>query len=155
MKNINDEPHEQAKVMLSTDVEAAPEEVIALVLDFEGLHRWHPGIENFQCEGNDVGAIRSYTFGGNPYRERLDAREPDHGAIRYTVLEGPLPIGEVDCRYQVSDNGESGAKIRWRADFFIGETMKDPMAQAVGLLQTATLELLKVRCETGQDLVAE
>ena len=138
------------EVELEFGVGAPPHDVAALLMDFEGLPRWHPGIEGWALEGSGAGAVRTYRLGGNPHRERLDER--DDRAIRYTILEGPLPLSEFHASYEVRD-AEGGSRITWRAAFVVMPQLEPAMGQAAKLLQISTLELLKAHLECGVALV--
>lgn len=133
-------------------VESSADEVAARLLDFTGLHRWHPGLEDPTVEGSGIGAVRSYRFGGQRVRERLDAVDDGRG-LAYTVLEGPLPITDLRARYELFElSGKT--RVVWSAEGGVARPeLADGMAGAAAALQDTSLRFLKIVTEEGVDLV--
>lgn len=127
------------------------DQVAARLLDFTGLHRWHPGLEDVRVEGSGVGAVRSYLLGEHRFRERLDAVDDERG-LSYSVLEGPLPVTNLSARYELI--GDAGAtRVVWSAEGDAPAELAEGMAAAAAALQNASLMFLKIVCEEGVDLV--
>lgn len=89
------------KVFVSTVINAPMERVWRTVSDFDGLPTWMPGMKTSEIEGGktptEIGAVRKLTMIGTTdiLRERLEELKPDEFTIVYSVLEGPIPVGDV------------------------------------------------------------
>lgn len=133
-------------------VVASPiDEVAARLMDFTGLHRWHPGIEDARVEGSGIGAVRSYLLGEHRFRERLDTVDEGRG-LSYSILEGPLPITNLSARYELFGDSET-TRVVWSAEGDVQPELAEGMARAAAALQSASLMFLKIVCEEGVDLV--
>ena len=79
----------------SAIIPAPAADVWAVVRDFDGIPRWHPGIESSELEtpGDSVGAVRRLTLGdGGEVREVLVALDDTTRTLVYEILTSPFPV---------------------------------------------------------------
>ena len=154
-ETIRADPDHDLEPSMRTTAEivvASPiDEVAARLLDFTGLHRWHPGLEDLRVEGSGIGAVRSYLLGEHRFRERLDAVDDVRG-LSYSILEGPLPVTNLSAQYELFGDAET-TRVVWSAEGDTSPELAEGMALAAAALQRASLMFLKVVCEEGVDLV--
>ncbi len=82
------------RVYYSTVIETPVDAVWALVRDFNGLPKWHPGIVDSELEqGTDVGCVRYFTLkGGAKMREKLLALSDEDRTVTYGILETGMKL---------------------------------------------------------------
>lgn len=110
------------EVSTTAVVNAGPEEVWALLRDFNGLGTWHPAMSLSVIEEGhgpeEVGAIRRFTYpDGSVVRERLTAFSDADRFYSYTVEEIALPISDYHATLAVSPAASGGATINWSVSF--------------------------------------
>jgi hypothetical protein len=110
------------EVSTTTTVNAGPEEVWALLRDFNGLGTWHPAMSLSMIEegrgAEEVGAIRRFTYSdGSIVRERLTAFSDADRSYSYTVEEIALPVSDYRATLAVSPATTGGAVIDWSVSF--------------------------------------
>lgn len=86
-----------AKAYASAVVPGSVEQVWLVVRDFDGLPRWHAGIEASRIEDDrpaaEVGCVRALTLaGGGVVRERLVSLDDVGRSYTYDILDSPFPI---------------------------------------------------------------
>lgn len=105
-----------------TTVSAGPDEVWALLRDFNGLGAWHPAMPPSAieegCGPEEVGAVRRFVMpDGSVVRERLTAFSDADRSYSYTVEETPLSVSDCHATLSVSPVTSGGATINWSASF--------------------------------------
>ena len=84
-------PEALASAIIPADAAA----VWAVVRDFNGIPRWHPGIRSCELEtpGDSVGAVRHLTLDdGGEVREVLAALDDTTRTLTYEILTSPFPV---------------------------------------------------------------
>ncbi|GAA3356244.1 MULTISPECIES: SRPBCC family protein [Saccharopolyspora] len=112
-----------ARSYASRVVPAAADEVWALVRDFGGLPRWHPGIGSSEVESGaspaELGAVRRLVVGdGGVVRERLVGLDDAARSCTYEITEGPFPVRSYRSTIRVLPITATGESfVEWYADY--------------------------------------
>lgn len=91
-------------------VDAAPDQVWALVRAFGDLGDWMPGIDSCRVEGQD----RLIEAGGNQIRERLVASDDAAMSLTYAIVDG-MPIDSHRATISVAPDG-NGTRVTWTVE---------------------------------------
>jgi hypothetical protein len=107
-----------AGVDMSIELEAAAQDVWALIGGFADLPRWHPAATKSE-ELRDGGRIqRRLTLqGGATILEQLDHRDDSSRSYSYTILTSPLPVASYRSELSVRDDGPRRCTVRWASNF--------------------------------------
>lgn len=123
------------KVTLSAEVAASPEEVWAVVGNFDDMS-WHPAV--FATEGtggNAIDATRVLTLGqegGPTINEILYKYSEDKMSYSYRITEVAvevLPVTNYSSHLTVKPRDGGGSIIEWRGAFYRGYPNNDPPAE--------------------------
>ena len=111
-----------AKSYASAVIPASVDEVWAVVREFDGLPKWHPGIAGSEIEGGGpelVGCVRVLTLGdGATVRERLTEIDDVDRRTSYQMLDGPFPIRSYLATIRLAPVTESGHTFaQWFAHY--------------------------------------
>ena len=126
------------RVYTSSVIDAAAEAVWALIRDFNGLPKWHPGIADSRIEGNwpsdRVGCIRNFRLkdGGN-IREQLLALSDFDLQCVYSILESPMGVENYVATMKltpVTDGNRTFAE--WSAEFDVSPARERRLAEDIG-----------------------
>ena len=103
-------------------INATPDVVWAKVRNFSGLGDWHPAVEKVEIiEGKDnqPGAIRVITLkGGGTIKEKLLKYSDREREMKYTILEGVLPVSNYKSEIEVKPGKAKGTTVvEWEGDF--------------------------------------
>lgn len=119
------------KVTLSTEVPAAPEEVWAVIGDFQDMS-WHPAIAVTEGEGgNEIDATRVLYLGaadGPTISEILYKYDAAQMTYSYRITDVDvevLPVTNYSSHLTVRPI-EGGSEIEWRGAFYRGDPNGDP-----------------------------
>lgn len=120
------------KVTLTTEVAAAPEEVWAVIGNFQDMS-WHPAVHSSVGEGeNALDATRVLTLGaeGGPTISEILYKFSDEKmsySYRITdVLVEVLPVTNYSSHLTVKPLDGGGSLIEWRGAFYRGYPNNDP-----------------------------
>jgi hypothetical protein len=106
------------KVAMKTTVNASPEKAWDVLGDFNGLPRFVAAVSESVVRGSGVGAVRTLTLaGGGQIRELLEAFDPDGRTLKYSILDGPLPVKNYLSTVRVTPTGDGRADIFWSSTF--------------------------------------
>ncbi|GAA3799955.1 SRPBCC family protein [Sphaerisporangium flaviroseum] len=110
------------EIATTATVNARPEEVWALLRDFNGLGAWHPAMPPSVIEEGHgpeaVGAVRRFEIAdGSVVRERLTAFSDADRSYSYTLEETALPMSDYHAMLAVSPAASGGATIKWSVSF--------------------------------------
>ena len=120
------------------DLNAAPDEVWALIGDFDAS--WHPLIANTTLIGSGIGQLRVIeTIDGKEIIERLDAIDNSARFYRYTSISG-IPASDYTGRLEVKPNG-AGSSVEWGAQYL-------PRGQGDVVVRTIVSTLFKTGLES-------
>ncbi|MCB1311253.1 MAG: SRPBCC family protein [Sedimentitalea sp.] len=151
------------KVTLSAEVAAPPEEVWAVIGNFQDMS-WHPAVfATTGSGGNDIDATRVLTLGaeGGPTISEVLYKHDD-AAMSYSyritdVLVEVLPVTNYSSHLTVKPAGDGKSLVEWRGAFYRGYPNNDPppelndeaaIAAVTGIYQ-AGLDALVARFATN------
>jgi mxaD protein len=106
----------------SVEIKASPKAVWALVRDFNGLHKWHPGFKNDVIKAgrnNTRGAVRTLTLGsGESFDEELLKFDDSKMFLRYRIVgDSPFPITHYVSTLHVRKGKGGITKVIWQGKF--------------------------------------
>ena len=131
-------------VTKSVDINAPASVVWDTVKDFDALNRWHPAVaktEIVEGTNNTVGAVRVLTLGdGGTIREKLVAWDGNGRSLKYTILEGVLPVSSYESTITVAESGADASKVTWTGNFKRKDTSATPAKDADDATATTTME---------------
>ncbi len=120
------------KVTLSVDIAAPPEEVWAVIGNFQDMS-WHPAVFSSTGEGgNDIDATRVLTLGqeGGPTISEVlykyDAAKMTYSYRITDVLVEVLPVTNYSSHLTVTPKDGGGSHVEWRGAFYRGYPNNDP-----------------------------
>ena len=151
------------KVTLSAEVAAPPEEVWAVIGNFQDMS-WHPAVfATTGSGGNDIDATRVLTLGaeGGPTISEVLYKHDD-AAMSYSyritdVLVEVLPVTNYSSHLTVKPADDGKSLVEWRGAFYRGYPNNDPppelndeaaIAAVTGIYQ-AGLDALVARFATN------
>jgi hypothetical protein len=121
------------KVAQTVDVARTPDQVWALVGDFDSIARWHPAVASSPADhGNDVGSKRTLTLrapGDPSFEEELVKYDAAAHRYQYRIEKVDpkiLPVNNYSAWFELSPNDQGGATVEWRAAFYRGYMLNDP-----------------------------
>lgn len=121
------------RVSQTVDIARSPDEVWAIIKDFDAIARWHPVIASSPADkGNEVGSKRMLTLRapGDPgFEEELtkyDAAGRSYGYRIEKVDPKVLPVNTYSATIEVRANPAGGSTVEWRAAFYRGYMLNDP-----------------------------
>jgi Polyketide cyclase / dehydrase and lipid transport len=120
------------KVTLTTEVAASPEEVWAVIGNFQDMS-WHPAVFSTEGEnGNEIDATRHLVLGqeGGPTIDevlyKFDAAGMSYSYRITDVLVETLPVTNYSSTLSVKPKDGGGSVIEWRGAFYRGYPNNDP-----------------------------
>lgn len=127
-------------------ISASPDDVWATVRDFGAIDEYVPPITNAELSGDGVGATRTLTLDdGAEVVERLDDLDDSSRTLRYSIVDGPLPIQNYEGVLSVQPIDESSCEVTWASTFEVSEASVEEMSTVFGDLYTAGLNGLRER----------
>ena len=128
----------------SIDINKPASVVWDVVKDFDALNRWHPAVaktEIVEGTNNTVGAVRVLTLGdGGTIKEKLLAWDGNGRSMKYSILEGVLPVSSYESTITVAENGANASKVSWSGNFKRKDTSATPAAGADDNTAKTTME---------------
>lgn len=127
-------------------ISAPADDVWQTVRDFGAIDEYLPPVATAELSGQGVGATRTLTLeDGAQIIERLDGIDEDARTLRYSIIEGPLPIENYESTLSVTAIDESACEVRWASDFDVVDAPEDEVASTLAELYTAGLAGLNER----------
>jgi uncharacterized protein YndB with AHSA1/START domain len=121
------------KVSQTVDIARTPDQVWAIVGDFDSISRWHPVIASSPADhGNEIGSKRTLTLKaeGDPhFDEELVKYDAAAHSYQYRIEKVDpkvLPVNNYSSWFEVQENPAGGSTIEWRAAFYRGYMLNDP-----------------------------
>jgi hypothetical protein len=108
------------KVEKSITIKADPAKVWAIVKDFGGIHKWHPGVASTKLEKKGEDTFRTLTFkdGGNVY-EKLRSADDASMKLKYEIISGTLPLTDYNASMTVTKGAKPGeTTVTWVGRFY-------------------------------------
>ena len=131
------------KVTKQVTINAPADQVWATVKNFDSLDKWHPAVESDKIvsgKNNEVGAERMLTLkGGGTIHEKLLAIDDKRYSMRYSILEGVLPVSDYTSTITVAAAGKDRSTVTWSGSFKRKDTSDKPAADANDETATKTM----------------
>lgn len=120
------------KVTVTAEIAASPEEVWAVIGNFQDMS-WHPAVFSTTGEGgNAIDATRLLTLGeegGPTLAEILYKYRPEKMSYSYRITEVDvevLPVNNYSSHLTVKPAANGTALVEWRGAFYRGYPNNDP-----------------------------
>ena len=134
------------EVSISTDLDARPGDIWAVVGGFNALADWHPAIVASEQSGKGPGATRVLTLGdGASIEEHQTARDDDAREYSYIILSGPLPVANYASTISVSEGENGGSVVTWSSSFEAAGVTDEEASAIITGMYVAGSEALKDR----------
>lgn len=121
------------KVTQTIDIARTPEQVWAIVGDFDSIARWHPAVASSPADkGNAIGSKRTLTLkapGDPSFDEELVKYDGAARTYSYRIEKVDpkvLPVNNYVAWFEVAPNAGGGTTVEWRAAFYRGYVLNDP-----------------------------
>ncbi len=126
------------------DILAPADVVWKTVRDFGAIDEYVPPITNADLSGEGVGAERTLTLvDGGHVVERLGAHDDAARTLRYSMVDGPLPVTNYEGTMSVEARGDSSCEVTWSSDFDVADASEAEVISTFAELYAAGLEGLK------------
>jgi hypothetical protein len=126
------------------DIPASADVVWETVGDFGAIDDYVPPITNAELSGVGVGAERTLTLvDGAQVVERLEAHDDAARTLRYSIVDGPLPVTNYEGTMSVEALDDSSCEVTWGSDFDVADAPEDEVVSTFAELYAAGLEGLK------------
>jgi carbon monoxide dehydrogenase subunit G len=113
------------KAVESIQIDAPPAKVWALLKDWGGMAKWHPGIAEVSVNGTE--RILNLKGGGRVVEE-LEAVDEAGMSLRYRMKDpGPVPVNNFSAQMSVAAAGAI-TTVNWRGAFYRAFLNNDPPA---------------------------
>lgn len=127
-------------------IPASAAEVWSTLRDFGTIDEYVPPIVNADLSSDGVGATGALTLDdGAEVVERLDARNDDTRTLKYSIVDGPLPIQNYEGVLSVTSIDESTCEVAWSSTFEVPDGSGEEMSSVFADLYAAGLTGLKER----------
>ena len=117
----------------TVNIARTPDQVWAIVGDFDSIARWHPVVASSPADkGNQVGSKRTLTLkaeGAPHFDEELIKYDAAAHSYQYKIDKVDpkvLPVNNYQAWFEVQANPAGGSTIEWRAAFYRGYMLNDP-----------------------------
>jgi mxaD protein len=118
------------QVTETVTIDAPVPTVWKAVKDFNGLNTWHPAVakdEIIEGQNNHVDAVRLLTLkDGGTIKEKLLVFNPAAHTIKYTILEGVIPVSDYTSTIRVTGAGTGKSLVTWSGHFMRKNTGDNP-----------------------------
>ncbi|MEF8816077.1 MAG: SRPBCC family protein [Salinibacter sp.] len=136
-----------ASVKEQIEIPAPADAVWQIVRDFGAIDDYVPPITSACLSGEGLGAERTLTLAdGGEVTERLTGRDEADRTLRYTLVEGPLPVKNYEGRLSVDSIDASSCAVTWASTFDVVDPPEEAVAATFSELYAAGLAGLKQRC---------
>lgn len=104
----------------SVALPVAPNRAWDVIKDFDGIHRWHPGVVNttlLEGANNQPMAARELDLGGGAWliSELLEWNAAER-RFRYRILKSPMPVVAYVAEMRVTARPQ-GCSVVWKGQF--------------------------------------
>lgn len=133
-----------ASVQTNIMIEAPAEDVWNTVRAFGNIDQYVAAVDSVESTGEGVGMTRVLTLeDGASIKERLDARDDERRTLRYTIVEGPLPVENYVSTMSVRPIGEQQCEAAWHCTFDPAGAPVEEVKPNLEALYTAGLQGLQ------------
>jgi hypothetical protein len=125
-------------------ISAPADDVWSIVRDFGSIADWTPPITDATVDGAGVGAERTLTLAdGGQVVERLEALDDEARTLRYSIVDGPLPVQDYEGTFSVTDVDDSTCEVTWASTFTVDGPPEDEITGTFSELYAAGLSGLR------------
>lgn len=104
-------------ISMKTQLTASAADVWAVVGDFNALPKFVEAAVESSVEGEGIGSVRTITLpDGAKLLERLEEYDAEKMMVKYSILEGPLPVKNYVSVMQLTAT-ENGCELAWSSEF--------------------------------------
>jgi hypothetical protein len=104
-------------ISMQSKINAPAADVWAVVGDFNALPKFVEAAVESRVEGEGVGTVRTITLpDGASLKERLEEYDADTMMLKYSILEGPLPVSNYLSTVEISST-DNGCELSWSSKF--------------------------------------
>jgi mxaD protein len=140
MSNLGD-PRPLLTLEESVDLAVSPDRAWDTIKDFNGIHRWHPGVINttlLEGTNNEPMAVRELDLGDGAWlmSELLEWSAAQH-RFRYRILKSPMPLVAYVAEMQVVPKSK-GCRVTWKGQFRRRAFTAAPGADDAAAMATVT-----------------
>lgn len=117
------------KVTETVTIKAPPAKVWALLSDFNGMPKWHPGIKSSKVETKGGNTFRTLILkdGGKVY-ERLKEKNDADMRLKYEIVEGTLPVSDYYAVISVKPGANANeSTVEWMGRFYRKYKLNPPI----------------------------
>jgi len=105
-----------AAVEVNGELGAGIDEVWKLVGDFGGFIEALMG-SPAKIEGDGIGATRTIGDGPTAIVERLEARDDATKTLSYSIVSGPIPVGNYFSTMALTSAADGRTHLNWKSTF--------------------------------------
>jgi len=135
-----------ATVQERIEIPASADSVWQTVRDFGAIDEYVAPIDRATVDGRGVGAERTLTLAdGGEVVERLEVRDDDARTLRYSIVDGPLPVEGYEGTMSVDPIDRSTCTVRWASTFEVGDGPEEEITSTFAELYAVGLGGLKER----------
>jgi hypothetical protein len=125
-------------------IPAPADEVWPIVRDFGSIADWTPPITDAALDGEGVGAERTLTLAdGGQVVERLEALDDEARTLRYSIVDGPLPVTGYEGTFSVAAIDDATCEVTWGSTFAVDGAPEDEITGTFEELYAAGLAGLR------------
>jgi hypothetical protein len=138
-----------SKVQVIGTIAADPQAVWDVVGDFGAIAKWHPAVAESRAEGTGPGALRRLTLvNGDRLVERLEEFNDGERYYSYSLVEGPLPVGDYYATLHVRAAYDApSATLEWTGAFTARDVPESEAEQLIRSIYQAGIDNLRQRLE--------
>jgi len=152
------------KVVEKVEIAKSPDEVWAMIKNFDGIAKWLPGAVSSPADkGNEIGSTRIITLkSGGKITEQLERYDDAGRSYFYRITDVDvkvLPVNNYSSTLEVKPGADGkSAVVEWRGAFYRGYPNNDPPPElnddaaekAVTGVYRSGLDHLKEMAEKGK-----
>jgi mxaD protein len=129
-------------------VNAAADDVWALVGDYNSLNQWHPAVKKSELRGDGYshGDVRVLTLtDGAAIYDELTVYNAASKSYTYRLIKSPLPLYGYLGSMIVKDNGDKTSTVTWESRFYADGVSDDEAVALITGVYDGGLQSLKAR----------
>lgn len=125
---------------------APAQDVWSVIGNFGGLADWHPAAVACVLSERGADTIRTISIpGGGTLVERLQAHDDDAMSQTYSIVDGPLPVGNYVSTIRVLPETDTSCRVHWAGRFEASGAPDEVAQKVVRGIYTAGLSALGER----------
>lgn len=130
----------------TVSLDASPQEVWAVIGNFDSPHTWHPGIVSSETVHDGAARFRHLTLGdGSKLVERLDSHDDVARQYVYSIVDaGAMPIRNYQSTIAVGGDGDT-AEVVWSSNFDVDGAPEADVQAAISGVYTGGFAALVER----------